>query len=86
MNFATPWGVGSYGASRLWNVERLQDGGYSETSVREEIVLRRVAISEWWWTIYNILVSQLDKIVSPTQERTFSLYGGKHLREDKKKH
>jgi len=51
MNFATPWGVGSYGASRLWNVERLQDGGYSETSVREEIVLRRVAISEWWWTI-----------------------------------
>lgn len=36
---------------------------------------------EWWWTIYNILVSQLDKIVSPTQERTFSLYGGKHLSE-----
>jgi hypothetical protein len=78
--------VGSYGASRLWNVERLQDGSYSETSVREEIVLRRVAISEWWWTIYNILVSQLDKIVSPTQERTFSLYGGKHLSEVMKKH
>lgn len=36
--------MGSYGASRLWNVERLQDGGDSETSVREERFLRRVAM------------------------------------------